>query len=108
MSQANLIAKLDALAAMSPAQLCQEWNALSGEELPNILTRHLIAYRVQEKQHGKLPMQIERQLDKLTDSRRVEVQDADAFDIAGSTESRAPNHHCRRHAQDFSAFEVSP
>lgn len=93
MSQTKLMAKLDALAALSPAQLQVDWNALSGEELPNIsasLTRHLIAYRLQEKHHGKLPMQIARQLDRLSDSRRVGDQGANALDSAGSTDSRTP------------------
>ncbi len=69
MSQAKLNAKLNALATMSPAQLRAEWKMLSGEDLPNTpasLMRHLIAYRLQEKQHGKLPVQIERQLERMT------------------------------------------
>ena len=93
MSQVKLMAKLEALAVMSPVQLQADWNALSGEELPNIpasLTRHLIAYRLQERLHGKLPVQVERQLDRLSDGRRVEEQGADALDSAGSTETRAP------------------
>lgn len=68
MACTKLDAKLDALAAMSPAQLRTEWKGLSGEDLPNTpasLVRHLIAYRLQEKQFGKLPAQIERQLDRM-------------------------------------------
>jgi hypothetical protein len=95
MSQAKLEAKLDALAVMSPAQLQADWNELSGEELPNIpasLTRHLIAYRLQEKQHGKLPIQIERQLDRMTRERRQGSQ-RDGFDeraAYASVELREP------------------
>lgn len=68
MSQAKLNAKLDALAAMSPAQLRAEWKMLSGEDLTNTpasLVRHLITYHLQEKQLGKLPVQIERQLARV-------------------------------------------
>lgn len=93
MSHVKLIAKLEALAALSPAQLQANWNALSGEELPNIpasLTRHLIAYRLQERLHGKLPVQVERQLERLTDVRRVGDQGTNALGSAGSTETRAP------------------
>ena len=64
--------KLDALATLSPAQLHDQWNELSGEDLPHLPAsriQYLIAYRLQEKQHGKLPLQIERQLDRIAASR---------------------------------------
>lgn len=72
MSQAKLNAKLDALSTMSPAQLREAWKALSGENLqstPASLLRYLIAYRLQEKRYGKLPVQIERQLDRMSGGR---------------------------------------
>lgn len=68
MSQAKLNGQLNAIATMSPAQLRAEWKMLSGEDLPNTpasLVRHLIAYHLQEKQLGKLPVQIERQLARV-------------------------------------------
>lgn len=104
------MAKLDALAVMSPAQLQADWNALSGEELPNIpasLTRHLVAYRLQEKQHGKLPIQIERQLDRLSDGRRVEDRGANALDSAGLTESRAPIPQGTRFLREWNGKTIS-
>lgn len=91
MSQIKLVAKLDVLAAMSPAQLRAEWESLSGENLPNTpasLVRHLVAYRLQEKQFGKLPAQFERQLDG-----RAGVQGRGTREngvAAGSVKPRAP------------------
>lgn len=64
--------KLDALATLSPGQLHDQWRLLSGEDLPNLPAsriQHLIAYRQKEKQHGKLPLHIERQLDRIAASR---------------------------------------
>lgn len=97
MSQAKLNAKIDALAAMSPAQLRAEWKMLSGEDLPNTpasLVRHLIAYHLQEKQFGKLPVQIERQLDRMTAGRRQRGKEAVVVagtgSGAGSAEPRSP------------------
>lgn len=97
MSQAKLNANLDALAAMSPVQLREAWKALSGEDLQNTaasLVRHLIAYRLQEKQHGKLSVQIERQLDRLAGGRGQGGKGAGVVagtgSGAGSAEPRAP------------------
>lgn len=94
MSQVKLAAKLEALAAMSPAQLRQAWKVLSGEDLPNTpasLVRHLIAYRLQEKQFGKLPVQIERQLDRMTAGRGQGGKGAVMVaSTAGSDEPRRP------------------
>lgn len=95
MSQVKLEAKLGALAVMPPAQLLAEWNALSGEALPNIpasLTRHLIAYRLQEKHHGKLPVQVERQLDRMAEERRQGSlwNAANAGTVSTSAELREP------------------
>lgn len=69
--------KLDTLATLSPAQLREQWKELSGEDLPNLPARriqHLIAHRLQEKKFGKLPLQIERQLDRIAVSRTKESQ----------------------------------
>lgn len=63
----TLHAELNALVTMSPAHLKQYWSKLSGSDLPHAspsLMRHLIAQRLQEKAHGKLPVQIERELDR--------------------------------------------
>ena len=64
----NLVAELKALATMSPVQLKQHWSNLSGANLPHAspsLLRHLIAYRLQENVLGKLPVQLDRELDRL-------------------------------------------
>jgi Protein of unknown function (DUF2924) len=71
MSRTKCDIKLDTLTTLSPTQLHDQWKELSGEDLPNLPARriqHLIAYRLQEKQYGKLPLQIERQLDRLAAS----------------------------------------
>lgn len=91
MSQAKLNVQLNALEEMSPAQLRAEWKKLSGECLqssPASLVRHLIAYRLQEKQHGKLSVQIERQLDRMTGVRGQGGQGAVVVVGAGSESAR--------------------
>ena len=60
--------ELDALSKMPPEQLRQYWSKLSDIDLPHTspgLLRHLIARRLQEQVHGKLPFHIERELDGL-------------------------------------------
>ena len=64
----KLDAELIALATMSPVELKQYWSSLSGVDLPHVspsLLRYLIAYRLQEKAFGKLPIQVARELDSL-------------------------------------------
>lgn len=69
MAQTNaLFAELNALTMMSPLDLKQYWFNISGVELPHAspsLMRLLIAHKLQEKTLGKLPLYIERELDKL-------------------------------------------
>lgn len=65
----KLDAELKALATMAPVQLKQHWADLAGVDLPHAspsLLRHLIAHRLQERAHGKLPIQVERELDRLS------------------------------------------
>lgn len=65
----TLHAKLYALATMSPVRLRQSWLDLSGVNLPHAspsLLRHLIAHKLQEKAIGKLPVYIERELDRFS------------------------------------------
>lgn len=72
----KLQTELNALATMPPAQLMQHWSQLSDVELPHAspsLLRHLIAHRLQEKVHGKLPFHIERELDRLTGKSSTDV-----------------------------------
>ena len=64
----KLQVELQALGKMPPAQLRQYWSKLSDIDLPHAspsFLRHLIAHRLQEKAHGKLPSHIERELDRL-------------------------------------------
>lgn len=69
MARADKIdAELKSLTSMSPVQLRQSLLDLSGINLPHAspsLLRHLIAHQLQEKALGKLPVYIERELDKL-------------------------------------------
>lgn len=112
MSQVKLNAKLDALAAMTPAQLCAEWKMLSGEDLlnsPASLVRHLVAYRLQEKQLGKLPVQIERQLDRMTAGRG---QGSPMAGVAkdsgiGSVEHRVPILHGTRFLREWNGETIA-
>ena len=65
----NLDAELKALAAMTPEQLKQAWSDISGVNLPHAspsLLRHLIAHKLQEKAIGKLPVYVERELDRIS------------------------------------------
>lgn len=77
MGRANkLHVELDALATMPPAQLRQYYSKLSDIDLPHAspsLLRHLIAHRLQEKVHGKLPSHIEREIDRLTRKSRTDA-----------------------------------
>lgn len=72
MARADKIdAELKALVAMSPVQLRQSFLDLSGVDLPHAspsLLRHLIAHQLQEKSFGKLPVYIERELDRFSRS----------------------------------------
>lgn len=82
----KLAIKLDALATLSPAQLRDQWRHLSGEDLPNVPVsriQHLIAYHLQEKQHGKLPLQIERQLHRIAAGRTKGGQSDNAENSLG-------------------------
>lgn len=112
MSQAKLNAKLDALAAMSPAQLRAEWKMFSGEDLPNTpasLVRHLIAYRLQEKQFGKLPVQIERQLDRMTAGLRQGSPMAGVVEVcnSGTSEPRTPILHGTRFLREWNGETIA-
>lgn len=64
----KLEAELKSLATLSPVQLKQAWSDISGVNLlhasPNLL-RHMIAHQLQEKAIGKLPVYIERELDRI-------------------------------------------
>lgn len=72
MARADKIdAELKALVAMSPVQLRKSLLDLSGINLPHAspsLLRHLIAHQLQEKAIGKLPVYIERELDRFSRS----------------------------------------
>jgi hypothetical protein len=59
---------LAALAAMSPAQLRKRWIAAGAGDPPSVptsLLRHLLAQRLQEKRHGKWPLLIVRELERV-------------------------------------------
>lgn len=67
----KIVAELKALMAMSPVQLRQSLSDLSGVNLPHAspsLLRHLIAHQLQEKAIGKLPVYIDRELDRFSRS----------------------------------------
>jgi hypothetical protein len=68
---------LAALATMSPAQLREHWGG-SGTDaapaVPTLLLRRLLAQRLQEKRHGRLPLLVVRELERAGATRSVEPQ----------------------------------
>lgn len=71
---------LAALATMSPLHLRERWAEIWSDgapAVPTALLRRLLAQRLQEKRHGKLPLLVARELD------RVEA-------TAGKVESESP------------------
>jgi len=58
---------LAALATMSPAQLRERWSKIDAGPAPSVpasLLRRLLAQRLQEKRHGKLPLLVARELER--------------------------------------------
>ena len=101
--------KLDTLATLSPAQLRDQWRLLYGEDLPHMPAsriQHLIAYHLQEKQHGKLPLHIERQLDRIAASRTKGSQTGN--DVNGrATEQRTSIVHGTRFVREWNGKTIS-
>ncbi len=59
---------LAALPALSPAQLRETWAELANEQVPSVptpLLRQLLAQRLQERRHGRLPLLIARELERV-------------------------------------------
>ena len=60
--------RIAGLATMSPAQLKAEWSRVTREPAPGVpaeLLRRGIAYRLQERVHGRLPADVQRELGRL-------------------------------------------
>lgn len=58
---------LAALAMMSPALLRERWATIGSDSAPAVptgLMRRLLAQRLQEKRHGKLPLMVVRELER--------------------------------------------
>lgn len=56
---------------MSPAQLRERWEAGGVDAAPSVptgLLRRLLAQRLQEKRHGKLPIMVVRELERASGS----------------------------------------
>lgn len=105
----KLAIKLDALATLSLAQLHDQWRLMSGEDLPNVPVSRiqlLIAYNLQEKQYGKLPLQIERQLDRLAASRTKGGQTDNALNSMGTVRT-APIVHGTRFVREWNGKTIS-
>ncbi len=59
---------LAALATMSPFQLRERWPEIGSDgapAVPTALLRRLLAQRLQEKRHGKLPLLVARELERV-------------------------------------------
>ncbi len=110
MTQSKLDFQLAALATMSPTQLRAVWKRLSGEDLPNApasLLRQLIAYRLQEKKFGKLPVQIERQLDRMASGLGKGEDKAGAVSLGDISAPRAPILHGTRFIREWNGRTIS-
>jgi hypothetical protein len=67
---------LAALATMSPAQLRERWMEAGAGEAPAVpvpLLRRLLAQRLQEKRHGRLPLLVARELERVAACAGAEV-----------------------------------
>jgi len=64
----RLAKELAALATMSPERLRERWAEIDDGVIPMVPTpmlRRLVAQRLQEKRHGKLPLLVVRELEKV-------------------------------------------
>lgn len=62
---------LAALATLSPAQLVDRWAVAGDGDAPTVpapLLRRLLAQRLQEKRHGRLPLLVARELEQVASS----------------------------------------
>lgn len=65
-----------ALATMSPALLREQWAAAgtnSAPTVPTTLLRRMLAQRLQEKRHGKLPLLVVRELERAVAHQNSEM-----------------------------------
>ena len=70
--------ELAALVAMPPALLRERWAATGidcAPAVPTGLMRRLLAQRLQEKRHGKLPLLVARELEKAVARTNVEMRE---------------------------------
>ncbi len=82
---------LAALVTMPPALLRERWNAIGSESAPTVptgLMRSLLAQRLQEKRHGKLPLLVARELERTANSACSGMPDKIATKVALSPGSR--------------------
>jgi Protein of unknown function (DUF2924) len=110
MIQTKLDVQLAALATMSPAQLRADWKLQSSQDLPNApasLLRQLIAYRLQEKKFGKLPVQNERQLDQIVSGLRQGEYKVGMPAIGGTNARHAPILHGTRFIREWNGKTIA-
>jgi hypothetical protein len=70
---------LAALVTMAPAQLRERWSAAGADSVPAVptaLLRRLLAQRLQEKRHGRLPLLVTRELERAAASVDKDVPEA--------------------------------
>lgn len=82
---------LAALATMSPAQLRERWSAAGADSspaVPTALLRRLLAQRLQEKRHGRLPLLVARELERAAASADKDVPEPPRPKVALSTGTR--------------------
>ena len=80
----RLAKNLAALTTLSPALLSERWATTGADPVPNVptgLLRRLLAQRLQEKRHGKLPLMVVRELERAAAS-GVGVQERSPAKIA--------------------------
>lgn len=82
---------LAALATLSTAQLRERWAANGSDSAPNVptgLMRRLLAQRLQERRHGKLPLMVVRELERMGFSTSIAAPEQAASRISLTPGSR--------------------
>jgi hypothetical protein len=73
-AEQRLASEIARLGSLTPAELRDEWRALTGQDAPSLgtaLLRRLLAQRLQEKRLGGLPAMVARELERAVASTQV-------------------------------------
>ena len=87
----RLVKDLAALASMSPALLRERWAASGADSAPTVpttLLRRMLAQRLQERRHGKLPLLVVRELERAVAHPNSEMLEGPPLAVTLSTGTR--------------------